>query len=45
MIKAERAQTKSENGAIGYRRKLPSVEITLPRDIIYSFIVPVHDHK
>jgi len=21
------------NGAIGYRRKLPSVEITLPRDI------------
>ena len=23
---------KSGNGAIGYRRKLPSVEITLPRD-------------
>jgi len=33
VIKAERAQTKSGNGAIGYRRKLPSVEITLPRDI------------
>ena len=33
MIKAERAQTKSRNGAIGYRRKLPSVEITLPRDM------------
>ena len=34
VIKAERAQTKSWNGAIGYRRILPSVEITLPRDII-----------
>jgi len=33
VIKAEHAQTKSGNGAIGYRRKLPSVEITLPRDI------------
>ena len=33
MIKAERAQTKIGNDAIGYRRKLPSVEITLPRDI------------
>jgi len=31
VIKAERAQTKSGNGAIRYRRKLPSVEITLPR--------------
>jgi len=30
VIKAERAQTKSGNGTIGYRRKLPSVEITLP---------------
>ena len=33
VIKAEHAQTKSVNGAIGYRRKLPSVEITLPRDM------------
>jgi len=33
MIKAERAQTKRKNGAIGYRRKLPSIEITLPQDI------------
>ena len=24
-----------ENGAIGYRRKLPSVEIIFPRDIIF----------
>ena len=37
VIMAERAQTKSGNGAIGYRRKLPSVEITLPRDIILDF--------
>ena len=33
IIKAQRAQTKIGNDAIGYRRKLPSVEITLPRDI------------
>ena len=33
VIKAERAQTKSGNGAIVYRQKLPSVEITLPLDI------------
>jgi len=37
VIKAERAQTKSGNGAIGYRRKLPSVEITLPQDISLTF--------
>jgi len=33
VIKAEHAQTKSGNGAIRYRRKLPSVEITLPQDM------------
>jgi len=33
VIKAERAQMKSGNSAIRYRRKLPSVKITLPRDI------------
>jgi len=27
---------KSGNGAIGYRRKLPSVEITLPRDMCWK---------
>ena len=32
MIKAERAQTKSGNGAIGYRRILPWVEIMLLGD-------------
>ena len=32
VIKAERAQTKSRNDAIGYRRKLPLVKITLPQD-------------
>ena len=32
VIKAERSQTKNGNGAIGYCRKLPSVEITLPWD-------------
>ena len=37
VIMAERAQTKSGNGAIGYHRKLPSVELTLPRDIILDF--------
>ena len=36
MIKAERAQTKIGNDAIGYRRKLPSVEITLPRDMFFK---------
>ena len=42
MIKAERAQTKSGNRAIGYRRKLPSVEITLPRDtFIQEFVKKV----
>ena len=29
------AQTKSGHGAIGYRRKLPSVEINIPRDITF----------
>jgi len=38
VIKAERAQTKSGDGAIGYRRKLPSVEITLPRDMFVSSV-------
>jgi len=33
VIKAERAQTKSGNRAIGYRRKLPSVENTHPWDM------------
>ena len=36
MIKAERAQTKIGNDAIGYRRKLPSVEITLPRFMFFK---------
>ena len=40
VIKAERALTKSGNGAIGYRRKLPSVEITLPRDIHVLVALP-----
>ena len=35
MIKAEQAQTKSGNGAIGYRQILPQVEITLPSDKVY----------
>ena len=39
VIKAERAQTKSGNGTIGYRRKLPSVEITLPRDMGTNLII------
>ena len=29
VIKVERVQTKIRNGTIGYRRKLPLVEITL----------------
>jgi len=33
VIKAECAQTKSRNGAIGYRQILPYIEITLPWDI------------
>ena len=37
MIKAER--TKNGNGAIGYRRKLPSVAITLPRDIFKASLM------
>jgi len=36
VIMAERAQTKSGNVGIGYRRKLPLVEITLPRDILFK---------
>ena len=39
VLKAECAQTKSGNGAIGYRRKLPSVEITLPRDRLLKYQV------
>ena len=39
VIKAERVQTKSGKGAIGYRRKLPSVENTHPRDIEFNFIL------
>ena len=36
----ERAQTKSGNGAIGYRRILPYVEIIIKETYsIYSFIV------
>ena len=35
VIKAERAETKSGNGAVGYRRKLPSVAIIFLRDIIF----------
>ena len=37
VIKAEHAQTKSGDGAIGYRRELPSVEITLPRNMHWSY--------
>ena len=40
MIKAGRAQTKCGNGAVGYRRELPSIEITFPRDTILNKDLP-----